>query len=333
MDFAKKNSRDGGECMVWVADEGGRLDAFLRKVLPVALGAEVSNSKVRRLIVAGAVRVNSRECRIPAFVLAPGSRVSAMVSKEKLFYEKKPDDVDFLLTDKDVLFEDESIICVNKPAFLPTEETIVKGRGNLHDCVVKYLWEKNPSLRNPPYAGIMHRLDRETSGVILFTKTRSVNAAVHAMFENHTAQKTYRAVCSSASSASPAFLAGLKANEVFDSENFIGRISAKSSACKIGLLAEGRGGQFAKTHFLLAAKKDSLLYVDAFPMTGRTHQIRVHLSQRGIPIIGDSLYGGREGFGDLGGRIMLHASCLEFPHPVTGEVMAVRAALPKGFEP
>ena len=68
-------------------------------------------------------------------------------------------------------------------------------------------------------------------------------------------------------------------------------------------------------------------------MTGRTHQIRVHLSQRGIPIIGDSLYGGREGFSDLGGRIMLHASCLEFPHPVTGEVMAVRAALPKGFEP
>ena len=67
-------------------------------------------------------------------------------------------------------------------------------------------------------------------------------------------------------------------------------------------------------------------------MTGRTHQIRVHLSQRGIPILGDSLYGGRDGFSELGGRIMLHASCLEFPHPVTGEVMAVRAALPVGFE-
>ena len=300
LDLARKNSRDGGECMAWVAEKGDRLDAFLRKVLPVALGAEVSNSKVRRLIVAGAVRVNSRECRIPAFVLAPGARVSAFVSEERLFYEKKPDDVDFVLTDKDVLFEDEYIICVNKPAFLPTEETVVKGRGNLHDCVVKYLWGKNPSLRNPPYAGIMHRLDRETSGVILFTKSRSVNAAVHAMFEEHTAQKTYRAVCSSVSSAASAFLASLKEGDCFDSENFIGRISAKSSACKIGLLSEARGGQFAKTHFVLAAKKDSLLYVDAFPMTGRTHQIRVHLSQRGIPILGDSLYGGRVGFSELG---------------------------------
>ncbi|MBP5437678.1 MAG: RluA family pseudouridine synthase [Treponema sp.] len=330
--MARKISRDGGECMAWVAEEGDRLDAFLRKVLPEALGAEVSNSKVRRLIVAGAVRVNSRECRIPAFVLAPGARVSAFVSEERLFYEKKPDDVDFILTDKDVLFEDEYIICVNKPAFLPTEETVVKGRGNLHDCVVKYLWEKNPSLRNPPYAGIMHRLDRETSGVILFTKSRTANAAVHEMFEKHTAQKTYRAVCSPVSSASAAFLAGLKEGDCFDSENFIGRISAKSSACKIGLLAEGRGGQFAKTHFVLVAKNDGLFYVDAFLMTGRTHQIRVHLSQRGIPILGDSLYGGRDGFSELGGRIMLHASCLEFPHPVTGEVMAVRAALPVGFE-
>ncbi|MBO4386582.1 MAG: RluA family pseudouridine synthase [Treponema sp.] len=335
--YPKKNNSDEGN-MVWLSEGKCRLDVFLREKLPLAIGTEVSNSKIRRLIVAGAVRVNSRECRVPSFVLAPGARVSAFVSEERLFYEKKPDDIDFELTEKDVLFEDEYIICVNKPAFLPTEETIVKGRGNLHDCVVKYLWKKNPSLRNPPYAGIMHRLDRETSGVILFTKSRSVNAAVHEMFEKHTAQKTYRAVCSpnasgnSSASLASAFLAGLKEGECFDTENFIGRISAKSSACKIGLLPEGRGGQFAKTHFVIASKKDGLLYVDAFPLTGRTHQIRVHLSQRGIPILGDSLYGGREGFGELGGRIMLHASCLEFPHPVTGEVMAVRAPLPQGFE-
>ena len=69
-----------------------------------------------------------------------------------------------------VLFEDENLIFINKPAFFPVEQTITGSRANLHDAVVDYLWKRNPSLPNPPYAGIMHRLDRTTSGLILFTK-------------------------------------------------------------------------------------------------------------------------------------------------------------------
>ena len=319
---SEKNPKD----MLWTAKDKCRLDVFLRENLPQTLGSQVSNSKIRRLIVAGEVSVNSRVCRIPSYTLLPGAKVSARVSQEKLFYERQPDDISFELTGKDVLYEDECIICVNKPAFLPTEETIVKGRASLHECVVKYLWNKNPSLRNPPYAGIMHRLDRETSGVILFTKTRSVNAQVHAMFEQHTAQKTYRAVSSIKNDL-------LKEGDSFECKNYIGRISPKSSACKIGSLSQERGGQLADTLFTVAAKKGGLIYLDAFPKTGRTHQIRVHLSQKGMPIVGDELYGGMKGIKEFGERIMLHASCLEFPHPLSGQIMAVRAELPLGFEP
>lgn len=310
---------------IWTVTEPSRLDDFLRKELPLIMDSELSNSKIRRFIISGNITVNGRQCRIPSYDLRKGSTVQVLIDEQKFFFEKKPDDIDFTLTQKDVLFEDDSIIVVNKPAFLPTEETIVNGRGNMHKAVVDYLWKKNPALRNPPYAGIMHRLDRETSGVLLFTKTRSVNNAVHEMFEKHTARKTYRAVCT---------LTGTKSvPDNFTVDNFIGRISPKSQACKMGLLEESRGGLHSHTEFCICAKEKNLYYIDCHLLTGRTHQIRVHLSLSGLPIMGDELYGGKEGIAELNGRIMLHAYSLEFNHPVTQEPVTVKAPLPKYFEP
>ena len=337
---------------IWTVEKKCRLDEFLRRELPLLFpGKEVSNSKIRRLIVAGSIYVNGKQCRIPAYDLFPKSKVCAEIEIEKFFFEKQPDDVVFILTEQDVLFEDESIIIVNKPAFLPTEGTIVESRKSMHSCVVEYLWKKNPSLRNPPYVGIMHRLDRETSGVLLFTKTRQVNKAVSDMFQNHTAVKTYRAVACSGSfdgrnslacphpaesRHTPAAVAcphpaaketgsiGLQKHFVI--ENYIGRISAKSAQCRVGPLPESKGGQYAKTEFTVVAADNEKLYIDCRLYTGRTHQIRVHLSGCGLPLLGDTLYGGKKN-----SRIMLHAMSLEFPHPVTGQVMKVEAPLPEGF--
>lgn len=305
---------------IWTVESKCRLDEFLRGVLPeVFPQKEVSNSKIRRLIVAGCIFVNGRQCRKPAYILLSKTKVCAELEEDKFFFEKQPEDLDYTLTEQDVLFEDDSIIIVNKPAFLPTEGTIVESRRSMHSCVVEYLWKKNPQLRNPPYAGIMHRLDRETSGVLLFTKNRQVNKAVSDMFANHTAIKTYRAVttCKPARNKSGHFII----------ENYIGRVSAKSAKCKIGVLPEGKGGQFAKTEFILVKEKDGLFYFDCRLFTGRTHQIRVHLSGAGYPLLGDELYGGKNF-----GRIMLHARSLEFPHPVTGEIMKIETPFPAGFE-
>ena len=312
----------------WRVMEPERIDVLLRKKVPESLEGrlEVSNSKIRRLIMAGKVSVNGSQCRNPSFVLKNGATVSADIDEERFFFEKKPDDIDFELTDRDVLFEDDSIIVVNKPAFLPSEPTIVKDRGNMHASVIKYLWARNPSLRNPPYVGIMHRLDRETSGVLLFTKTRAVNPQVHDMFEHHTAVKTYRAVCTLKGAKK-----ALKEGDSFTVDNFIGRISAKSAECRMGPLSESRGGQSARTDFTLKEVRDGLYYFDCILHTGRTHQIRVHLSQSGFPLCGDELYGGNGGFKEYGSRIMLHAFSLEFPHPVTGETIKVTAPLPEGF--
>ena len=317
-----------------------RLDIFLRSELAQAVSAYIeksaavslSNSKIRRMIVAGAVSVDGLQIRRPSYELLRGQTVCIEFDKEKFFFEKQADDIAFEMTAADVLYEDEDLIAVNKPAFLPTEETIVGGekRDCLHAAVVRYLWVKS-ALRNPPYVGIMHRLDRETSGVILFTKTRAVNAAVHEMFEKRAVQKIYRAVCTiSEKTGRTQESLRLEEDSTFFVENHIGRISPKSARAKWGELLAERGGLYARTDFTVLERTViggiPAVKIEARPLTGRTHQIRVHLASIGLPILGDVLYGAPEYK-----RTMLHAQSLTFQHPVSGKAITVSAPLPNEF--
>lgn len=294
-----------------------RLDELLRKKIPQIIKNDVSNSKIRRLIIAGAVFVDGRQIRVPGANLGKKAVVTVDLDEEKLFFEKTPDDISFEVDEKSVLYEDDSIIVVNKPSFFPTEAGMVESRDNLHAAVIRYLHGKNPSLRNPPYVGVMHRLDRETSGVILFTKKRSVNAACHDMFEQHTARKIYHAVVSTVCK-----------EDSFSVDMLMGRISPKSQAAKWGRVK--RDGLPSHTDFNVCGavvrngKKYSV--IECRPQTGRTHQIRVHLASVGLPILGDVLYGGSKF-----SRIMLHAASLEFPHPETGKITLVSAPEPPEF--
>lgn len=283
-----------------------RLDEFLRKELPQCkqlAGQELSNSKIRRLIVAGAVSVNGRPVNRPAFELRGRSEVVVVLDVEKFFFEKQPDDAKFEVTEASVLYEDDNLIFLDKPARFPVEQTITGNRTNLHDSLVDFLWRRTPSLRNPPYAGIMHRLDRETSGVILFTKTRASNAGISEIFQKHTLTKQYLAVVEDTGK--------LREGDSFTVEMFMNRVTGKSQQGKWGEVPESRGGQFSKTDFRVLKKitieGHHCLLLECTLYTGRTHQIRVHLSSRGLPILGDCLYGGV-----TASRMYLHASRLAF---------------------
>lgn len=178
---------------------------------------------------------------------------------------------------------------------------------------------EKPNAKNPPYVGIMHRLDAGTSGVILFSKSRAVNKPLHEMFENRTAKKNYIAVA-----------CGVPKQEKFSVEFFMGRVSPKSQAAKWGKLSKSKGGLWSKTDFEVISsiknEKSPLCVLKCSLHTGRTHQIRVHLASSGCPILGDELYGGKSF-----SRIMLHAKSLEFPHPVSQKIIKVEAPIPDIF--
>ena len=291
----------------------------MRKKLPPYFGTEasVSNSKIRRLIIAGAVFSDGVQRRIPAYAIKKGSRIAVKIDREKFFYEKQNDDISFELSKQSILYEDDFLIIVDKPDRFLTEPTVAGKRDNMHDAVIAWLWKKNPSRKNKPYAGIMHRLDRTTSGVLLFTKQRSVNARIHELFENGGVRKIYRALA-----AKP--FAPPEAN--FSVENRIGKLGGSGMW---GEVADGRG-RFARTDFTVLGEctrdEKKLLRIEAKPLTGRTHQIRIHLASRGMPILGDERYGG-----ERAERLFLHAYSLLFPHPVSGDMLTVCAKLPEGF--
>lgn len=258
--------------------EDPRLDKVISSEEP-----NLSRNAARKLIESGSVYLNRKRCKQNAKILELRDKITIHFPDESKMEEK-----DFIFSPNLILFEDESIIVVNKPPYLPTHDTIDSSRNNLARSLKIYLSKKDPN----PYLGIHHRLDRETSGVILFTKRKEANAAVAQAFQERTVHKTYLAA-----------VEGLFIKETAV-ENYLGS-SKKNKRIQASVSS---GGKYAKTIFQPIDQKvkhsPPISLVLAKPETGRMHQIRVHLSELNYPILGDPLYGSRN---RLSKRLLLHA--------------------------
>lgn len=216
-----------------------------------------------------------------------------------------------------ILHEDEHILVFNKPAGLLSQATHDLSRPH----VVAEL-ERALALRDGDsgYLALHHRLDLPTSGVMVLARSRTANKPLMNMFKQRLAKKTYHALCVTPSDPLPA--------------HHINHLRAQKRP-KRGpspMIAVHAGGDRAETSFELFATHSGAAYIEARPHTGRRHQIRAHLAELGAPILGDELYGGPLTLGQRRiERVMLHARCLEFPHPVTGEVVSVEAPHPQDF--
>lgn len=301
---------------VAAADRGKRLDQFLAEQLPAALKLPVSKAKARKLIVAGAVYLNGARVRIASKTLLLGARVEAYVDPQKLFAEGSPAERAFTLTPERVLYEDEHLIVVDKPAGVPTQPTLDEARENLFGAVKKFLAQRDG--RVDPYVGLHHRLDRDTSGVILFTKSKEANPGVAKLFAEHGVVKVYQALCEKAADRT------LRAT--WTVRNHLGRLPGPGKRARFGAVRSG--GDAAETDFRLLEAYARAAWIEARPKTGRTHQIRVHLAEGDLPIVGDPHYGAREGGAS---RVMLHAASLSFRHPISGVEMRVESPLPADF--
>ncbi|HET9218674.1 MAG TPA: RluA family pseudouridine synthase, partial [Terriglobia bacterium] len=171
-----------------------------------------------------------------------------------------------------------------------------------------------------PYLGVHHRLDRDTSGVVLFTKSSRVNSDIADSFANHVAMKTYQAITVS----KPAI------DAAWTIRNYLGPATARSKRRRYGAVRSG--GDFAETSFRVISRYPQGTWVEAIPRTGRTHQIRVHLSEYGLPIFGDDLYGADPATEiPHVRRLMLHAVELALSHPIDRRALSVKSPLPADF--
>jgi 23S rRNA pseudouridine1911/1915/1917 synthase len=222
-----------------------------------------------------------------------------------------------------ILLEDEAILAINKPAgLLVLPDRYDHGLLNLYDLLKETFGN----------IFVVHRIDRETSGVVLFAKTSEVHAQLNTAFEQRQVQKKYRAIVIGTSLAD----SGSINLPILENERGVRRMKIDS-----------KNGKEARTDYVVLEKFNGYTLVEARPHTGRTHQIRVHLSAIGLPILADPLYGNGLGFllstikrnyrekeeeQPLLGRTALHAFSLLFKHPITNENILIESPLPKDME-
>jgi len=297
------------------AHAGRRLDEVLAGWLPGALGRPLSKAKVRRLVMAGAVRVEGRPGRRPGQLLGPGSLVEARIRLD-LLADRTSRDRPFVVSAERVLYEDDRLIAIDKPPGLPTAPTVDPGRPSLFRGVLEYLGER---AGRAAYLGLHQRLDRDTSGVVLFAKDPAVNPALARAFAGHEVVKAYHALTRRPARRPPREWRATSP------------LAVRGRGRSARVAAVRHGGLPAETRFRLTRVLPRGLLVEARPLTGRKHQVRVHLAQAGLPILGDDLYGGRAPGGLEAPRLMLHASRLELTHPSTGERLVVESPHPEDF--
>ena len=298
-----------------------RLDIFLKSQL-----THISRSRIQKLILSGNVKVDGFFVK-PSFILKQNQIISY---NDTL----KSENVDYLipeLIDLEVLYEDDYIIAINKKAGI----VVHPGAGNKNGTILNGLmhrYKDNLSSIDKNRPGVVHRLDKDTSGVILFAKTDFSHYSLGDQFAKRRVKKKYNALVLGAS---------IQNGKI---ENMLSRDPNNRIRYKV---SNNRNGKSSLTRYTVNKKFNlPISLLNVYPHTGRTHQIRVHLSHIGYPILNDLLYGGGidrtksydskykakflEVFKNIT-RVALHASSIDFFHPKDGKQFSITAPLPKDF--
>ncbi len=294
------------------SDTGPSLARYLEKALLMP------EEEVCDLVDFGSIQVNGRQERNPRRALSGGEEVRVYMPWQgaRRVYEIDP---------ARIVFRDPHILAYDKEAGIPSQQTPSDAYNNVFAAVQRFLEREASSAsaragsaRAPasarganPYAALHHRLDRETSGVMLFAVDRAANRGIGDSFQHHGVLKEYLA-----------WVEGVPALDRWTASDDIGRKNGRYTACPRGQ------GKPAETRFEVLARGEGKTLLRAEPLTGRTHQIRLHLSAAGHPVVGDRIYGAKPA-----ARLYLHARSLHLPHPVTGRNLDLIAPTPPDWDP
>lgn len=274
-----------------------RVDTFLSEKL------SLTRNRIKTLIEGGHVRSGAKPVK-------PSLKVKKSMEIEG---EIIPDETVSLspeIIPLDIIYEDEYLLAVNKPRDMVVHPSFGHYKGTLVHAMLGYLGERG-EFDDTERPGIVHRLDKDTTGVILLAKDSKTQEALSRQFSQRSVEKVYRAV-----------VEGVVKKEEDTIEGDIGRHPKERKRMAI----VRRGGRYSLSRYKVIRRFSDSSYLEVYPSTGRTHQIRVHLSSIGHPIVGDTVYTRKSRKGV--DRPLLHAYKISFDHPVTNKRITLEAPIP-----
>lgn len=283
-------------------DVGKRIDSYL------ASNTESSRVTIQRLIENEKVLVNGKKTK-DSYKIQFNDEIT--IEEEKLKkIELKAQDIPV-----EILYEDNDIIVVNKPKGMVVHPANGNLDGTLVNAVMAICKDSLSGIGGEIRPGIVHRLDKDTSGAIIVAKNDKAHINLSEQIKNHQVEKTYIALVKGF----------VKENEATINMP-IGRSTKDRKK-----MAVNKNGKNAVTHFKVIERFRNYTLLEVKIETGRTHQIRVHLSEIGYPIVGDTVYSNGKNEWNIEGQC-LHAKSLKFKHPITGKEMFIEAPLPEYFK-
>ena len=283
--------------------DAGRLDSFLSQNLP-----DLTRSAAARLIETGQAAVNGRT--VPkSFRLSGGETVSVTLPDPEPV-DARPQNIPL-----NVVYEDADVIVVNKPAGMVVHPAPGHPDGTLVNALLYHCGESLSGVGGALRPGIVHRIDRDTSGLIIAAKNDAAHQALAAQLQDHTLARTYEAI-----------VTGNLREDAGTVDAPVGRHHTDRKK-----MAVVPGGRPAVTHWEVLERFPGLTYIRCRLETGRTHQIRVHMAYTGHPVYGDTVYGAKKPVPGLTGQC-LHAAGLRFIHPRTGETVELSCPLDREFQ-
>ena len=286
------------------AAEGLRTDVFLADAL-----APLTRSHIQKLIREGMVMIGGVSVR-GSRKLRAGETVDVLLPEPKEA-EILPEDIPL-----DILYEDDDVILVNKPKGLVVHPAAGHEDGTLVNALMHHCRDRLSGINGVLRPGIVHRIDRDTTGVMIACKNDRAHNCIAKQLKEHSSTRRYRALVS-----------GVIKEDEGTVDAPIARDPANRKRMKCGI----PGGKHAVTHYRVLERFAKATYVECVLETGRTHQIRVHMASIGHPLLGDQVYGPEKNPWHLEGQA-LHAMTFGFIHPSTGEYMEFTAPLPAYFE-
>jgi 23S rRNA pseudouridine1911/1915/1917 synthase len=296
------------ELTVTAGEAPKRLDVFLANREPT-----LSRSALQRLIMDGHITINRKAVR-PSHKIRPGDRIDLEIPRPEPL-ELQPESIPL-----SILHEDEWLLVLEKPVGLVVHPAPGHWTGTLVNALLYHFRHSGglSTIGGKERPGLVHRLDKETSGVMVIAKTDQAHRSLAHQFKHHTITRAYEALAWGTLKRSEGRIELAIGRDTKERKKFSSRTSRPKDSVTAYRVVE-RFGKLA-THVLLQ------------PLTGRTHQLRVHLTSLGHPLLGDPAYGGRkvkEVEGLAIPRVMLHAATLGFTHPITGAVLTFSTPLPE----